>query len=206
MLPSPQHHYLTAALGWLDLGNYLEAERELEIITPAWRVHPDVLEVRWHLYAKTARWTAALEISSALREIAPEKPFGWIHQACSFHHLGRTEQAFQTLLGVVENFRHMPTIAYKLACYACHLNRLDEAIRWIEDAMNHGDYDSVSRMALIDPDLKPIRNWIGVNSANRRAALRSRKQRPPSPADLPQAPGSRFHPSLNPPDEARRSQ
>jgi hypothetical protein len=45
-LKPPDSHYLAAAQGWLELGNHFEANEELERITPAMRVHPDVLEIR----------------------------------------------------------------------------------------------------------------------------------------------------------------
>jgi hypothetical protein len=43
--------HLEAAQGWLGLGNHLEANEELEQITPDMRDHPSVLEVRFHIYA-----------------------------------------------------------------------------------------------------------------------------------------------------------
>jgi hypothetical protein len=43
--PHDQRH-LEAAEGWIELGNHLEANEELENITPEHRAHPAVLEVR----------------------------------------------------------------------------------------------------------------------------------------------------------------
>jgi hypothetical protein len=51
-LSPPDSHHLKAAEGWLGLGNYLEANDELENIGPQMRAHPDVLEIRWEIYAK----------------------------------------------------------------------------------------------------------------------------------------------------------
>jgi hypothetical protein len=50
--------YLEAAEGWLGLGNFLEANEELECITPQMRAHPDVLCMRWSVYAqeKNGKW------------------------------------------------------------------------------------------------------------------------------------------------------
>jgi hypothetical protein len=45
-LESPDSHHLQAAVGCLELGNWSEANEELENITPQMRVHPDVLAVR----------------------------------------------------------------------------------------------------------------------------------------------------------------
>ena len=44
-LEHPDTLHLEAAQGWLGLGNHLEADKELDNITPALRSHPDVLEV-----------------------------------------------------------------------------------------------------------------------------------------------------------------
>ena len=42
-LKHPDNLHLQAASGWLELGNYIEANVELEKFTPQLRVHPDVL-------------------------------------------------------------------------------------------------------------------------------------------------------------------
>jgi hypothetical protein len=43
--------HLEAAHGWLGLGNWREANEELDRITPHLRVHPDVLSTRWMVYS-----------------------------------------------------------------------------------------------------------------------------------------------------------
>ena len=52
--------HLEAAQGWLELGNHEEANEELELIDAPLRSHPDVLEVRWGIYAKVKNWEACL--------------------------------------------------------------------------------------------------------------------------------------------------
>ncbi len=42
---------LETADGWLELGNHVEANVELEKIAPQFRAHPEVLKVRWQIYA-----------------------------------------------------------------------------------------------------------------------------------------------------------
>ena len=42
-LSTSDNRYLDAAQGWLGLGNWLEANEELERITTSMRAHPDVL-------------------------------------------------------------------------------------------------------------------------------------------------------------------
>jgi hypothetical protein len=43
----------------------------LENITPELRVHPDVLEIRWQIYARESKWEACRDISSTLTQIEP---------------------------------------------------------------------------------------------------------------------------------------
>ena len=73
--------HLVAAQGWLELGNHLEANEELEQITAEYHVHPAVLEVRWQICAKAKKWKGALDIASALIQLVPEHPLGWVHRS-----------------------------------------------------------------------------------------------------------------------------
>jgi len=68
--------HLNAAQGWLKLGNHLEANEELEKISPETRVHPDVLEVRWQIYAKEKKWEACVDIAAAIIKLAPNRSDG----------------------------------------------------------------------------------------------------------------------------------
>jgi len=40
-LVPPDSLHLSVAIGWLELGNHIEANAALENITPALRAHPD---------------------------------------------------------------------------------------------------------------------------------------------------------------------
>ncbi len=84
--------FVDAADGWLGLGNWYEANEELERITPEPRCHPDVLCLRWEIYAKAGKWELAAEIGKAISENAPDVPFGWIHMAFAVHELKRTKE------------------------------------------------------------------------------------------------------------------
>ena len=91
-MTQPDSHHLLAAQGWLELGNHLEANEELESISPEMRVHPDVLNLRWHIYSKAGKWDACVDIASALIDLAPECSLGWIHRSFSLHNLKRTQE------------------------------------------------------------------------------------------------------------------
>ena len=70
-LQPPDSMLLTAAEGWLGLGDINAASAELDNITPELRVHPAVLDVRWQIYAKAKRWDACIEIARTLTELVP---------------------------------------------------------------------------------------------------------------------------------------
>ena len=53
-LEPPDSHHLEAAEGWLGLGNWNEANEELEKISAPARAHPSVLEMRFHIYGSLA--------------------------------------------------------------------------------------------------------------------------------------------------------
>ena len=63
-LSDADQRHLLAAQGWLELGSHLEADSELDNIESKYRVHPDVLEVRWGIYASQKNWGACVDIAA----------------------------------------------------------------------------------------------------------------------------------------------
>ena len=80
-LQPPNAMHLLATQGWLELGNHIEANVELEKIAPQSQTHPDVEEVRWQIYAAAKEWEAALDIAAALIQLDPDDPLGWVHRS-----------------------------------------------------------------------------------------------------------------------------
>ncbi|MGO8837547.1 MAG: TPR end-of-group domain-containing protein [Limisphaerales bacterium] len=159
-LPAPDSHHLSAAQGWIELGNDREASEELEQITPQLRAHPDVLEVRWHIYARAKKWDACVDIAGAIIKLDPNRPDAWIDRSFALHELKRTQEAFDQLLPVAKKFPKVWTIPYNLACYCAQLGRLDDCQAWFKQAMAI-DEQTVKRAAIDDPDLKPLWDSMG---------------------------------------------
>jgi tetratricopeptide (TPR) repeat protein len=157
-LGPPDTFFLSAAIGWYELGNLAEAKAELEQIAPAQQDHPDVLEAGWLIHARRQDWARALVIAERLVNVAPRRATGWLHRAYALrrHQDGSLQAAWDALLPAYPEFPKEPTIAYNLACYACQLNHLEEARQWFARAMRAGGKDKVKSMALNDPDLKSI--------------------------------------------------
>ena len=159
-LEPPDSHYLRAAEGWLRLGNHLEAEEELAMISAPMRAHPEVLRIRWEVYAEAKKWELAAEIARALAEMLPDRSFGWIQFAYSLHAMKRTREARAVLLPVVDKFPDQYIFQYSLARYACQLGDIRESKRWLKRACEVADKAEVIEMASLDPDLKPLWNEI----------------------------------------------
>jgi tetratricopeptide (TPR) repeat protein len=155
-LEPPEMHYLSAALGWLGLGNADEAEAELAHIPAARQSHPDVLEARWLICAEEQRWDQGLQIARTLLEAAPDRATGWLHQAYALRRVpgGSIRKAWEALLPAFDKFPHEEIISYNLSCYACQLQQLEAARVWFKRALVIGGRERMKKMALADADLK----------------------------------------------------
>lgn len=163
-LGPPYSHHLSAAIGWLELGNPAEARAELEQIEPALRRHPSVLEAEWRIHAESRDWVAALPVAHELVKAAPRRVSGWLHFSYALRRVpeGGLEAAWNALLPAYERFPKEATVAYNLACYACQLGRLPEAREWLQRALKAGIPSNIKTMALADDDLKPLWPEIGA--------------------------------------------
>jgi tetratricopeptide (TPR) repeat protein len=164
-LTPPDSLHLRAAQGWLELGNAIEANAELEKIAPQLRAHPEVLKLRWEACAAVKNWPAALDIAAALIQLQPEEPLGWVHRSFALHELKRTAEARDNLLRVVDRFSRDGTMRYNLACYECQLGNLKRARDWLEKAFQMPNGSELRLAAVQDPDLQPLWTSQGSTSA-----------------------------------------
>ena len=157
-LEPPDSHHLSAAIGWVELGNMPEATAELERLSPAARNHPDALEVRWVISAEEKDWSKGLTVASTLLEANPQNPTGWLHRAYALRRVkeGGVKAAWEALLPAFEKFPKESTIPYNLSCYACQMRQLDEARVWLKRALEVGGKERIKQQALSDPDLQPL--------------------------------------------------
>ena len=157
-LEPPNTHLLSAAAGWLGLGNIAEAKAELAQIDAACQEHPDVLELRWEIAASEHDWGHGLEIARKLLQSAPERASGWLHQAYALRRVpdGTVKKAWDALLPAFEKFPEESIISFNLSCYACQLGQLDAARVWFKRALVIGGKQRIKAQALADADLEPL--------------------------------------------------
>ena len=153
---------LDAAEGWLGLGNHVEAFTELEQVSGEMQQHPEVMRMRYNIYAAAKNWAAAAETAQSLCQLASEEPFGPIHLAYALHELKRTKEAWDVLLPVATRFPDEYIVRYNLACYACQMGNLPTARQWLERAVEIAGLDLIRKMALHDADLEPL--WPEIKS------------------------------------------
>ncbi len=159
----PDQFHARAAVGWLELDLPAEAQAELDQISRAARLHPDVLEVRWMLCAARKDWDVGVDVARELLHAAPDRVSAWLHHAYALRRAtgGGLEAAFEALRPAVHAFPKEPTVPFNLACYSCQLGRPNSAtMRWLHKAATIGHRAEIIAMALDDPDLQPVRRLV----------------------------------------------
>ena len=155
-LEPPAAQCLAAAEGWLGLGNPVEAGADIDRIQPAFRGHPDVLQVRCRVCAALDKWPEAMIICRTLTHIAPDRLFGWLNLSVALNKMDRTAEAIDALRPALTRFRNDPLPRYAMARYECRLGRLAWALAWLHDAMDLGNPFQFMSAALQDPGLEPL--------------------------------------------------
>jgi hypothetical protein len=96
MTVSDRQH-LKHAQGWLGLGNWPEADKDLDSITPEMQGHPDVLRVRFGVHEKTNNWEMAYETASVLCQNSESHWNDVYNLARAACRLGRLKEAFDAV-------------------------------------------------------------------------------------------------------------
>ena len=154
----PDFHYLSAAVGWVELGLWREAVEELEKITPEQRNHPLVLRTWYEVYAKGEKWDRAARLAQELVQVQPQDAQGWVWQAYATRRMagGGIPQAREILEQARKLIPDEPLIAYNLGCYECQLGHMEKAWSWLEQAFTSRNPNTFREMALQDRDLEPL--------------------------------------------------
>ena len=121
------------------------------------RNHPDVLELRWEVCARSKEWKTCLKIANTLIRLFPERSDGWLNRSVALDRLHRTREAFDTLVPMAAKFPGVGALPYDLARYACLLGDLPGAKTWLKRSFETGCAKEWKALALNSTDLKPLR-------------------------------------------------
>ena len=161
-----ERQLMRAASGWLELGDHLSAFEELERLPHEKRAHPDVLKIRYEIYAKAEKWELAFELAEGLSRQIPDEATAFVWRSYAARRMpgGGVERAMELLLGVANHFPDEPIVPFNLACYNCQLERLTEARSWLHIAFEvAGKHDAARAWklkAIDEKDLEPLWNEI----------------------------------------------
>ena len=142
--------------GWLDLGNHVEADNELERLPYDQRTAPDVLRLRCRIYEKAGKWDYLSILAKGFYEATPSEEF-LLHFAWAEYKLGNVHKAAVLLLHESGRFPESAEVAYRVACLLAVLGRIAEARDWLSKAFELSlAPDKLKLRALEDPELEKL--------------------------------------------------
>src|SRR5215472_15112329 len=151
-LESPDLQYWTAAIAYVELGMFQEANEQLENIDPFNRAAPEVLAVRIAIYHGLKKWALMQEIAKRLTEFQPDDIQWTISLAYATRRTDSIQAAKEILLNAEPKFPKEAIIKYNLACYSCQTEDIEAAKNYLKKAF---EINSSWRLnALNDEDLK----------------------------------------------------
>jgi tetratricopeptide (TPR) repeat protein len=155
-LEPPDQQYWQAAVGYVELGMFTDADSELDKIDPFLRAAPEILALRIEIYRGLKKWELMAELSMRLMEFHPGDPQWPVSLAYATRRGNSIEAAKEILLNAERKFPKEAVIPYNLACYCCQLGEIENAKNYLEQAFK---IDSSWRIrALDDTDLQPLWN------------------------------------------------
>ena len=153
-LESPDQQHWQAAVGYVELGMFQEANHQLEKIDPFNRAAPEVLAVRLAIYQGLKKWELMQQIAKRLMQFEPDNVEWTISLAYATRRAFSIEVAMEILVDAEAKFPREAAIPYNLACYYCQLGEMEKAKRYLKQTF---EIDLNWRKAVLDDeDLKPF--------------------------------------------------
>ena len=153
-LEPPDQQHWQAAVGYVELGMFQEANEQLENIDPFNRAATEVLAVRIAVYHGLKKWQLMQEVAKRLAEFQPNDIQWTISLAYATRRADSIQAAKDILLNAESKFPKEAIIKYNLACYCCQLGEIENAKKYLKKAF---EIDSTWRVqALDDEDLRPL--------------------------------------------------
>jgi predicted Zn-dependent protease len=161
-LSTTDQRHLRDAQEWLERKDYLQAQFQIDKISPAARMHPDVLQVTMGIHYGFQHHLKVIEVGRRLVTGGKclDRSAIWLMLADSLHQLGRTHEAYEQLKQFARHFRRDGLVYYRLAVYACLLGKSDEAKAHFTNVMTTPEGARLKREALEDEHLRDIWDFL----------------------------------------------
>jgi len=159
-LEPPDQQYWQAAVGYVELGMFAEADSELDKIDPFCRALPEILAVRLAIYRGLEKWELMQQIAKRLTQFQPDDNQWTISLAYASRRVDSIRAAKEILLNAESKFPKDAAIKYNLACYFCQTGDIKTAKNYLKQAF---EIDLSWRMAALeDEDLKVL--WESLSA------------------------------------------
>ena len=103
-LEPPDQQYWQAAVGYVELGMFQDANDQLEKIDPFNRAAPEVLAVRLAIYRGLKKWELMQQIAKRLKQFEPDNVQWTISLAYATRRACPIDIAMEILLGAEAKF------------------------------------------------------------------------------------------------------
>ena len=114
-----------------------DAAEELRAIDSTHRKHERVLFLKYQLFAAMGKWKAANLATKSLIKAHPDRPMYWLAGAACARQLGSMDAAEAILESARALHPENGPIWYALAVCATVGGRIEEARRWVSQAIHH---------------------------------------------------------------------
>ena len=126
-LEPPDQQYWQAAVGYVELGMFQDANDQLEKIDPFNRAAPEVLATRLAIYRGLKKWELMQQIAKRLKEFQPDNAQWTISLAYATRRAYSIDVAREILLAAEAMFPREAAIPYNLACYYCQPGEMEKS-------------------------------------------------------------------------------
>lgn len=153
-LPKNILRRLASVHGWLSLGNWEEANAEIEAIPLQYKKDPLLLSLQVEIHRAGKAWASMAEVSGHLASVQPNEGGHWLNYSYGLRRSEGVKAAKEVLEQAKDLFPRIDLIWFNLACYCAQLGLLAEARNHLAKAfeLNPG----CRAAALKDPDLEPL--------------------------------------------------
>lgn len=161
-LAHKDNQFVVAARGYVELGMYWDANKELEKITPGRRCEPEVLKVQLFLYKALERWDLMIVVARALTFIEPKVTEWWLAWAFASRRKFPIANSIPILHQALTLYPQDPALLYTIACCECIAGNMNATQSYLQEAFK--SEPKYRLIALVDEDLKNFWKEFDVSS------------------------------------------